>query len=52
MARRTKRTFSAQFKADTVRLCVDGGRKIADVTKQFDLTESTLCSFVATTSAC
>jgi transposase len=45
MARRKRRTFSAQFKADAVRL-VTGGKTIAEVTQQFDLTETALRAWV------
>ena len=46
MARRKRRTFSAQFKADAVRLVTAGGKTIAEVTKQFDLTETALREWV------
>lgn len=42
MARRKRRKFTAQFKADAVRLVTSGGKTIAEVTKEFDLTESAL----------
>jgi transposase len=42
MTRRTRRQFSSEFKADAVRLCTTGGKSIAEVTKQFDLSEGTL----------
>ena len=40
MARRERRTFDAKFKADAVRLVRAGGKTIAEVTKEFDLTET------------
>jgi transposase-like protein len=46
MARRKRRTFTAQFKADAVRLVTTGGKTIAEVTKQFDLTETALRGWV------
>ena len=46
MARRKRRKFSAEFKADAVRLVTTGGKTIADVTKQFDLTETALREWV------
>ncbi len=46
MARRKRREFSPQFKADAVRLVTTGGKTIAEVTKQFDLTESALREWV------
>lgn len=46
MARRKRRKFNAEFKADAVRLVTRGGRTIAEVTKQFDLTETALRGWV------
>jgi transposase len=46
MARRKRRIFSPQFKADAVRLVTAGGKTIAEVTKQFDLTETALRDWV------
>jgi transposase len=46
MARRKRRRFTAQFKADAVRLVMTGGKTIAEVTKQFDLTETALREWV------
>ncbi|HMJ54013.1 MAG TPA: transposase [Polyangiaceae bacterium] len=37
MAKRKRRKFTAEFKADAVRLCTTGGKTIGEVTKQFDL---------------
>ena len=45
MARRKRRRFTPEFKADAVRL-VRGGKTIAEVTQQFDLTETTLRDWV------
>jgi len=45
MARRKRRKFTAEFKADAVRL-VTSGKTIAEVTKQFDLTETALREWV------
>ena len=42
MTRRKRRKYTAQFKADAVRLVTTGGKTIAEVTKQFDLTETSL----------
>ena len=42
MAIRKRRKFTPEFKADAVRLCTSGGKTIAEVTKQFDLTETAL----------
>lgn len=46
MARRKRRTFTEQFKADAVRLVTAGGKTIPEVTKQFDLTETALREWV------
>jgi transposase-like protein len=42
MARRKRRTFTPQFKADAVRLVTTGAKTVAEVTKAFDLTETAL----------
>ena len=44
-ARRKRRRFTAQFKADAVHL-VSSGKTIAEVTAQFDLTETALREWV------
>jgi transposase-like protein len=46
MARRKRRSFTSQFKADAVRLVTTGGKSIAEVTEQFDLTETALRAWV------
>ena len=46
MAKRKRRKFTAEFKADAVRLVMSGGKTIAEVTKQFDLTETALREWV------
>ena len=46
MTKRKRRKFTAEFKADAVRLCTTGGKSIAEVTKQFDLTETALREWV------
>ncbi len=46
MARRKRRKFTAEFKADAARLVMTGGKTIAEVTKQFDLTETALRGWV------
>jgi transposase len=46
MEKRKRRKFTAEFKADAVRLCTTGGKTIAEVTKQFDLTETALREWV------
>lgn len=38
--RRMRRRFSAQFKAETARLVRSGGKSIADVVRDLDLTRS------------
>ncbi len=42
MARRKRRAFSPEFKAKAVRLCAEGGRTIAQVSQDLDLTETAL----------
>jgi transposase-like protein len=42
MERRKRRAFTKEFKAETVRLVVDGGRSIPEVARDLDLTESAL----------
>jgi transposase len=42
MSNRKRRKFTEQFKADAVRLVTEGGKKVGEVVKQFDLTETTL----------
>jgi transposase len=42
MERRKRRTYTREFKAETVRLVVEGGRSIPEVARDLDLTESAL----------
>ena len=42
MERRKRRAFTKEFKAETVRLVVEGGRSIPEVARDLDLTESAL----------
>mgnify|MGYP001618856227 CR=1 FL=1 len=46
MARRKRRKFNPQFKADAARLVMTGAKTIAEVTKEFDLTETALREWV------
>lgn len=46
MTRRKRRQFTAEFKADCVRLCKTGGRTIGEVTREFELTETALRKWV------
>ena len=46
MARRKRRQFTDEFKADAVRLCRQGGRSITQVAKDLDLTEGSLREWV------
>lgn len=46
MARRKRRHFTDEFKADAVRLCKQGDRSIAQVAKDLDLTETSLREWV------
>ena len=42
MVIRKRRKFTPAFKADSVRLCERGGKTIAEVSKQFDVSEKSL----------
>ncbi len=44
--RRTRRSFSPEFKADAVRLCKVGDRTIGQVAEDLDLTETSLREWV------
>jgi transposase-like protein len=46
MAKRKRRSFTPEFKADTVRLVREGGRTIAAVARDLDLTETALRDWV------
>ena len=46
MARRKRRKFTPQFKADAVRLVTSGAKTIGSVTEEFDLTETALRAWV------
>ena len=46
MARRHRRSFSPEFKAEAVRLCKLGDRNIAKVAKDLDLAENGLREWV------
>lgn len=46
MTRRNRRNFTAEFKPDTVRLCSSGGRTIAQVATDLDLTETAVREWV------
>lgn len=45
-ARRKRRSFSAEFKAEAVRLCKLGDRSISKVAQDLDLTETALREWV------
>jgi transposase-like protein len=47
MAKRKRRVFTDEFKADAVRLCQAGGRSIGQVAKDLDLGETALRAWVA-----
>lgn len=40
MERRKRRAFTDEFKAETVRLVLEGGKTVAEVARDLDLTES------------
>ena len=46
MERRKRRKFTAEFKADAVRLVMAGGKSITEVCKQFDLNETSLRAWI------
>ena len=46
MERRKRRAFTKEFKAETVRLVVEGKRSSAEVARDLDLTESALRAWV------
>lgn len=46
MAKRQRRSFSADFKTETVRLCKQGDRTIGQVAKELDLTETAVRQWV------
>ena len=46
MERRKRRAFTKEFKAETVRLVVEGKRSSAEVARDLDLTESALRQWV------
>lgn len=46
MAKRKRRSFDAEFKAEAVRLCKVGDRSIAQVAKDLSLTETALREWV------
>jgi transposase-like protein len=49
MAKRKRRRFTAEFKADAVKLVRAGGRSIGQVAKDLDLTETALREWVRRT---
>jgi transposase len=42
MGRRPRRKFSAEFKAEAVKLCRESGKSIVQIAKDLDLTETAL----------
>jgi transposase-like protein len=46
MAKRKRRKFTDEFKADAVKLCEAGGRSIGKVAADLDLTETALRAWV------
>jgi transposase-like protein len=46
MARRKRRKFTDEFKADAVKLCKAGGRSVKQVAADLDLTETALREWV------
>jgi transposase-like protein len=46
MERRRRRAYTKEFKAETVRMVVEGGRSIREVARDLELTESALRQWV------
>jgi transposase len=46
MARRKRRKFTDEFKADAVRLCMHGGQTVTEVARNLDLTVTALRQWV------
>src|SRR5437762_2765745 len=46
MAKRKRRSFTKEFKAETVRLVHDGSKSIPEVARDLELTESSLRNWV------
>ena len=46
MGKRKRRTFTAEFKADAVRLCKAGGQSIGQVAKNLDVAETVLRAWI------
>ncbi len=46
MARRARRKFSPEFKAETVKLVRESGKTVGDVARELDLTETVLRHWV------
>jgi transposase len=51
MAKRKRRHFAAEFKADAVKLCAAGGRSVGQVAADLDLTETALREWVKRAAA-
>jgi transposase len=47
MARRARRKFSPEFKAETVKLVRESGKTVGEVAQELDLTETALRHWVA-----
>ncbi len=50
--RRTRRTFTPEFKAEVVELVRDGGQSVPQVARSLDLTESAIRGWLAKAQAC
>ena len=46
MAKRKRRTFTPEFKAEAVRLCQVGDRSVSQIAKSLDLTETALREWI------
>jgi transposase len=46
MGKRARRKFTAEYKAEVVRLVLDGGKSVGQVSRELDLTESAVRNWV------
>ena len=46
MNRRKRRTFADEFRSEIVRMCRDGNRTVADVAREFDLSNGSVRQWV------
>ena len=46
MEKRARRKYTAEYKAEVVKLVLDGGKKVGEVSRDLDLTESAVRQWV------